>query len=196
MTERQESDTDSQDRSVSLLRANFVMVVFAVPAVIVPALLWYSFWGVERIEALFLDTSIGLYLLFAVVVGIVVHEGLHAAAWAYAASLPLRSIRFGFHWKTITPYAHCTVPMRARAYRIGAVTPLLVLGAFPMLVALINGSAALLAFSLFFIFAAGGDMLILWLIRDVPSDVYVEDHPTRAGCLVRPSPTGESDGSE
>jgi len=180
----QETSTEPQDRSISLLRANFVMVVFAVPAVVIPAGLWYAVWGIDGIATLFRSPDAGLLLLLAVVLGIVVHEGLHALAWALAARLTFGEIRFGFHWKTITPYAHCTVPITAREYRIGAATPLFVLGVLPALTSIIFGSAALLAFSLFFIFAAGGDMLILWLIRDLRPDTMVEYHPTRAGCLV------------
>jgi hypothetical protein len=175
----------AEDRSISLLRANFVMVVFALPAILLPGLLWYAVWGLDDIATLFRSPDTGILLLVALGVGVVVHEALHALAWARAARLPLRAIRFGFDWKTLTPYAHCTVPITARAYRIGAATPLLAIGVLPAIISLFTGDAALLAFSLFFIFAAGGDMLILWLIRDVHPDAYVEDHPTRAGCLVR-----------
>jgi len=173
------------DRSISLLRANFMMLYFAVPATILPAALWYWVWGLDGIERLFTQSGIRLWMFLALAGGIVVHEALHAFAWARAARLPFSSIRFGFHWKTITPYAHCSIAIRARAYRIGAVTPLLAMGVLPVLLAIATGSAAVLAFGLFFTFAAGGDMLILWLIRDIPSNAMVEDHPTRAGCMIR-----------
>ena len=32
--------------------------------------------------------------------------------------------------------------------------------------------------------AAGGDWLVLWLLRGVSPGAFVEDHPTRAGCYV------------
>jgi len=35
-----------------------------------------------------------------------------------------------------------------------------------------------------FIFAAGGDLLVLWVIRNVDARAMVQDHPSRAGCLV------------
>ncbi len=185
METQTEQTIQTQDRSISLLRANFVMVYFAVPAVLIPGLLWYALWGMEDIAAMFWTPGIGVMVLLTLIPGIVVHEVLHAVAWAWSANLPLSNIRFGFHWKTVTPYAHCKVAITARAYRIGAVTPLLVLGVLPCAIALALGSAPLLAFGLFFTFAAGGDMLILWLIRDVVPTALVEDHPTRAGCLVR-----------
>jgi hypothetical protein len=33
-------------------------------------------------------------------------------------------------------------------------------------------------------YAASGDMMILFLIRDVKPPAQVEDHPTDAGCYV------------
>ena len=42
----------------------------------------------------------------------------------------------------------------------------------------------LMAWSLFFLFTAGGDIVVLWLIRDVGAGKLVQDHPTRAGCRV------------
>lgn len=171
-----------QDRSISLLRANYLMVFFAVPAVLLPVWVYGLAW--HWLPVRFVTGTPALWLLAAVLVGIVTHELLHAWAWAMAARRPVRSMRFGFDWKTITPYAHCPDAMPARAYRIGAVTPLLVLGVLPTVAALASGSPALLGFGLFFTFAAGGDMLILWLLRGTPAGALVEDHPHRAGCYV------------
>lgn len=42
----------------------------------------------------------------------------------------------------------------------------------------------ILTFGLFFILAAGGDILILWLLRNVKSSSFVQDHPTRVGCYI------------
>lgn len=174
----------SEDRTISLLRANIVMLYAAVPAVLLPLLLWQVIWGLDKVVTLVTGDVAGYVLLVAVLLGVLVHEALHALAWMRAAKLPWSLMRFGFDWKTVTPYAHCTVPIQARAYRIGAATPLLVLGVLPLIVSLIAGWVALFAFGLFFTFAAGGDMLILWLIRDVPAETLVSDHPTQAGCVV------------
>jgi hypothetical protein len=120
--------------------------------------------------------------------GVVAHEGLHGIAWRWASGLPASAISFGVQWKTLTPYAHASAPMRARAYRIGAAAPGVVLGLVPALVGLAMGWGLAFAFGVFFTFAAGGDALILWLLRGVPSDTHVSDHPTHAGCLVHLPP--------
>jgi len=171
-----------EDRSISLLQANFQMIFVAVPAVLVFVVPYALLWDVASLFR-FSGSAIGM-LVLAILAGIVVHEGIHGLTWKLATGKSFGVIRFGFDWKTVTPYAHCTEPMRADAYRLGAGMPLLLMGVLPSIAGIATGSAAVMAFGLFFTFAAGGDMLILWLLRDVPGTALVEDHPNRAGSYV------------
>src|SRR5690606_1558426 len=123
-------------------------------------------------------------VLGVLVAGVLAHEALHALAWHGAARPPRGSVRLGVQWKTLTPYAHCTVPMTAKAYRIGAVTPGIVLGLAPALVGLAAGWGGWMLFGLLFTLAAGGDAVVVWLLRGVEAHRLVADHPSRAGCLV------------
>jgi hypothetical protein len=125
-------------------------------------------------------------LLLALLPGIVAHELIHAVTWAAAAGRPLSAIQLGIRWRYLAPYAHPREPIAARAYRIGAVMPLVVLGLVPALAALAFGAPRLMAFGLFFVFTAGGDLLALWLMRGIPPGRLVEDHPTRVGCRLLP----------
>lgn len=173
------------DRSVSLATANLYALVGALPVLAALAAPFAFAWGWGDVEEGFLwwaDRPVGF--LGALVVGVLVHEGLHAVAWRSSARLPAGSVRLGMNWRALTPYAHCGVPMPARAYRIGAAAPGVVLGLVPVAVAWATGNGAWLAFGLLFTLAAGGDALILWLLRGVPPEALVADHPTRAGCVV------------
>ncbi len=178
-----ELHTSKEDRSVSMLAANGYALLLTGPVVAALLAAYVARWGWGRIGAVAEIPAVAM--LAAVVGGTLVHEVLHAVAWKLAAGLPWPAIRLGFQWKTFTPYAHARVPMRARAYRIGAATPGVALGLVPALVALANGSGAWLLFGLLFTLGAGGDALILWLLRGVAPGRLVEDHPTRAGCYVR-----------
>ena len=174
-----------EDRSVSMGQANGYALAFVVPAA---ALLLGAFFALHGWRPLYAATdAVFDHSLFGVLIlaaGVVAHEVLHVWAWRLAGRVPPETVRLGFQWKTMTPFAHCTVPMASRAYRIGAMTPGIVLGVLPALVGLALGHGALFLFGLLFTLAAGGDGLILWLLRDVPPDRLVEDHPERAGCLV------------
>jgi hypothetical protein len=46
------------------------------------------------------------------------------------------------------------------------------------------GSGGWTVYGVIFLIAAAGDFIVLWVLRGVPGDVLVEDHPTRAGCYV------------
>ncbi|MBR9978174.1 MAG: DUF3267 domain-containing protein [Bacteroidetes bacterium] len=170
------------DRSVSLLRANFLMVYFALPSVVLLGGVFVLVWGATPL----LTVLTGGYTtsLIVLLVGILVHEAIHGLTWKISTGKPFGVITFGFDWKTITPYAHCSEAMPVNDYRLGAVMPLIVLGIVPSLFAIAGGQGGLMVFGLFFTFAAGGDMLILWLLRDVSPPALVEDHPSQAGCYV------------
>ncbi len=171
-----------EDRSVSMAKANGWALAALGPPVVALATLFVLIHGWGPIA------SVGyvplLPLLGAFITGVLAHEALHAVAWKVAAGLPWSDMKLGFQWKTLTPFAHARVPMSARAYRIGAATPGVVLGVAPALIGLVTGNGGWILFGLLFTLAAGGDALILWLLRGVTPQRLVEDHPTRAGCYV------------
>ncbi len=172
----------SEDRSVSMGRANVWAILALGPLVVAITTAFVLLHGWDPIVRAG-DTS-AFVMLGALIGGIVLHEGLHALAWKIAGAMPWSDVRLGFQLKTLTPYAHSRVPMSARAYRIGAATPGLVLGLAPAAASLATGSGFWLLFGVLFTIAAGGDALILWLLRGIPPGRLVQDHPSRAGCLV------------
>lgn len=170
-----------RDLSISMGRANVAALLVAVPLLAVQVLPYYVLHGTQKMAPTW-----GLPILAAIILlGIVVHELIHGATWAIAGRKDFfKAIEFGFKWKTVTPYAHAKVPLEVNAYRIGTLMPSLVLGIVPYFLALALGDGNLFWFSVFHTYAATGDYLILWLIRNVKSDALVEDHPSNAGCVV------------
>lgn len=181
-----------EDRSVSLERANVLALVISGPIALLTLGPYLMVWGIDGFGRGWggVGPLIGLLigaLLFTVAV--VVHEALHALGFLLAG-VPRRSIHFGVDPKTLSPFAGCRVPMRAGAYRVSLLLPTLVLGIAPLLAAWALGNAPLVLFAFWMLAAAGGDLVILWLIRDLPRATLVADHPTRAGCSVV-APAGE-----
>lgn len=130
------------------------------------------------------STSSWIILGSSFILGIVLHEFLHGLGFAYASGNNLSVVKYGFDAKTLTPYAHCKVPIKAGPYRIGAALPGVLMGVIPWIVSVILNDAMLFYFSVFFLTAASGDMLILLIIKDVDKNDLVEDHPSAAGCYV------------
>jgi hypothetical protein len=146
--------------------------------------LYTWFWGVHPLAAPVRHPFALLIFAAVFLAGVVLHELVHGVAWKLASGKPWSAISFGFNVAGLTPYAHCSEPMKARAYRIGAFAPALLLGILPATIGLLSGNAWPFVYGILFLVAAAGDFLILWLLRGVPGDRQVEDHPTRAGCYV------------
>ncbi len=173
-----------QDLSVSPARASLLTLLVSLP---LTALLIAAYGAIAaRPGAPPLSLSpVGLgSLLAALVLGVFAHEGLHALGWAWFGHLPIKAIKLGFQVRTLTPYAHATVPMNAQGYRWGSALPALVLGALPFVVGTTLGRPGIAAFGILLTFAAGGDLLVLWLIRKVDGRAHVLDHPSRVGCIL------------
>jgi hypothetical protein len=116
--------------------------------------------------------------------GIAVHELIHGLTAIWYGNIKLSDAKFGIQWKTLTPYFHSKAAIIAKRYRIVAVMPLIIMGIIPYIIALIIGNGWLLAFGILFILTAGGDILILWMMRNVLPDEYVMDHPEKIGLIV------------
>lgn len=185
MTTGGEPIPEGEDVSISLADANVRTLAISLP--LAAALLAIYLGLAPGSESpMGMSLSGGAVFLLLIVAGMVVHEGIHALAWSAFGRLPLRRIRFGFHVATLTPYAHALDPMPARAYRLGALMPALVLGVVPFAVGTALGSLLPALYGMIFVFAAGGDLLVLWLLRHVDARALVLDHPSRAGCIVLP----------
>ncbi|MEM1042844.1 MAG: DUF3267 domain-containing protein [Bacteroidota bacterium] len=179
----------SEDRTASVAAANAYALGFILPVLVLLVGGYGLLWGWSVLGDGFnaLVTPLWRFLLIFAA-GIVVHEALHGIAWRLAGA-PAGTVSFGFQVKTLTPYAHCSAALPAHAYRTGAAAPGVVLGLVPALVGLAFGMGAVFWFGTFFTLAAGGDALILWLLRGVPSGRLVKDHPSKPGCLLLPVST-------
>ena len=172
------------DRSISIGKAYLLMLWVLVPLLLgLVGFAWVLRGAGFLIEVLVFLQRPGALLIW-IVVGVLLHEGIHGLTWAWLGGKPISAIQLGFQWKSLTPYAHMREPIPVRAYRWGAVMPALLLGFFPFVIGLLLGSTFWLLYGWLFILAAGGDFVILWLLRHDRGDLLVQDHPERVGCVV------------
>lgn len=175
----------SREPTLGFIKANFYALFLVLPTTVVymlPYGLLYG-WTALGADLLHFISSLPLFLL-AIVIGTILHETIHALCWSWLDGIPWENIHFGFKWKSLTPYVHCPEPVEVRNYRWGVAMPGIVLGVVPYLLALILQNGWLLGFGFFFTLAAGGDILILWLLRGIPEGKRVQDHPELVGCVV------------
>lgn len=172
------------DYTISLARANLLgipLFLAMMAALTGPYVAWKglaaSVVGVHR----FVDLAVFLPWIAA---GTIAHEALHGLGWVWAGGKSFRSVKFGFHWKTVTPFAHFTEPIAARAYRAGIALPGIALGVAPAAAGYVLGDPSFVLFGGIFFGAAAGDAMSLWATRAIPAETPVLDHPTRVGCIV------------
>jgi hypothetical protein len=122
--------------------------------------------------------------LFLVIVGVPLHELLHALVFGVFARGGYKSVKFGIDKSTYTPYCHCTTPIRVQYYRVGALLPLIVLGAVPFVISLFTGSFGFWLYGYIYIIAAGGDLVALKMLKKIPAHRKVLDHPEKMGFYV------------
>lgn len=118
----------------------------------------------------------------ALVGGIVAHELIHGLFWAFHAGF--KSISFGVMWRVLTPYCHCSKPLKVKHYMMGALAPLIILGVIPAIAGATMYNMALTVYGIFFISSAAGDIMVAWRLLNEPADNTVLDHPTEAGYIV------------
>ena len=154
-----EKSSNKKDYSISMLKAQSASLPFGLIAVVETGVFAGTHSMTPIVDAI--DILLPWYFFPVFLGGIIVHEAIHVATWMIAGRLPYSTMKFGFQWKTITPYAHCTTPISKRAYVIGTVMPAVVLGIVPFTASLYIGNGWLLLFGVLFTFAAIGDFLII-----------------------------------
>lgn len=177
--------------TINLAWANvFALLLFAFVALTSSAA-WYVLWGTPSFKdfggSLLKDANplgAAVLVLVMLVSGIAAHELIHDITWACFAKRGFRSIRFGVMWGMLTPYCYCKEPLTIRHYRLGALTPFIILGILPLLLAYPLRSVPLLLWGILFVTSAAGDILIVWKLRKEPAFLLVQDHPKEAGCII------------
>lgn len=142
-----------RDHSISMAQANVIVMFISIPEVI----LQYVVFLLLRDTTALKPTRHPAFLILAVLLGIVIHEGLHGLGWVIFGGKPFSSVKFGFQWKTLTLYTDLTEPVEVNAYWLEAFMPGFLLRIFPYILSLGLGNGDLSWFSLAHTSAAGGD---------------------------------------
>jgi len=116
----------------------------------------------------------------AILAGVVVHELIHGIVMAAFTKNGWKAVTFGFNAQAFAPYAHCNEPLSLNAYRLTLVMPGILLGDIPVLISWFTGNILFLFFGILFTLGAVGDVIILWMSRNI-NDGMLQDHPEKIG---------------
>jgi hypothetical protein len=168
------------DKTMPLGRANLYGSLLFIPACsifVIPHILIHGDFSYRGAESL---AELGM-LLAVLAISIVVHEGLHGIGYLLGGA-KRNEVSFGV--KQMTPYAHCKAALRVNGYRLAVALPGLILGILPGMAGIAIDNTMLTLFGGVMLGAAGGDIIILWLIRGAPRTALVLDHPSEMGCKL------------
>ncbi|MDX1671280.1 MAG: DUF3267 domain-containing protein [Balneolaceae bacterium] len=174
-----------RDYSIPAGEANLKSLLVVLPMAVVLVFAYQQWYGWQQLlRDMELLYSHYLISLGAIIGGIILHELIHAIVWVGLGSSSWEQVTFGFNLKGLAPYAHLGEPVKISVYRAGTLAPGLILGLLPYLAGLVGGIMPLVWFGYLFTIVAGGDFLMVWLIRDIKKGSMVQDHPERIGCVV------------
>lgn len=148
-----------------------------------------SFWGYTDSLSILGDIYesffnwIGNFLVviflfvLSIVFGSVLHELIHAAFFLPSLSYNLKGLSFGYIQDKMTLYVHLKEPVSIIGFRVGLIMPLIILGAFPIILGLFYGYLSILLFGIVLSVAAVGDLLLLFKTRHLHSEFMIKDQP-------------------
>lgn len=169
-----------EKKTIDIYKASKLAVVLFFVALIIFGTPFYFIW---QPAILFSSQGVLLFSLL-LVIGIVLHELIHGLFLGLFAKEGFRSIKFGVIWEYLTPYCHCNEPLMIKHYITGAVMPAILLGLIPSIVSLFIGNLLWLILGAFFISAAAGDIMQIWILRKENMQSLVQDHPSEPGCFI------------
>lgn len=174
------------DLTISIVKANIIVLLLAIPVVAVGVLLFT--W--KNPVSMLRPTPQGSILFVALfMVLIVVHELVHGLTWSVYAEHHFKDIDFGFMKEYLTPYCTCSTPLPKRQYIMGALMPCIVLGIIPTVIGILLGSSLLFWIGIIMTLSAGGDIMIVCKVvafkeQSDFKEVLIYDHPTQAGSVI------------
>lgn len=193
-------NTNRMELTMTKLKANAYSLIFLILAIIAFGLPYYLVWGNKIItdflifinklrnmapsDTFFNIIKVPLLTLLAILSGTFLHELIHGITLGIFAKGGFKTVKLGVMWRALTPYTHCNEPLPVNNYRLAIVMPGLILGIIPAIIGTIVGVLWLTILGIFFTWAAGGDFMLVWLLRKVKSVAKVQDHPKELGCYV------------
>ena len=181
--EQNTSNSNYIEETISLSRVNLYSAIIFLPIIVVLILPYYFEWGLSISDFNPFGISSSLIFLLFIIIGMFLHEFLHAITWLIGSDLKWEEIQFGIKWKAMSPYVHCSSPMRVSNYRTGILMPFLV-GILPYLFGLFWGRIWFTLYGMLFVISAMGDFLSLTMLMKYKKQDLVKDHPDKIGFYI------------
>lgn len=175
-----------EERIISIKKANIKAIFVMIGLFIVVSIIYYALWKENVMKGFNLSEGNYniLYQLGLLIILTLVHEALHVVGFITAPGVTLKDAKIGVLWKKLTPYAHCRVPLTLDRYKVALLLPNIALGLIPLLLGIAIGNRMVAFWGGFMLVCGVGDFMILQLLKGLPKDTLISDHPSEGGCVV------------
>lgn len=118
------------------------------------------------------------------IVGMFMHEGIHALSGILFGKLKPFQVKFGFDLRNGNLYTHFTEPMTKTAYMLTLILPCLVTAVVPMAVITALGGPILLGSACLLFAGCAGDIVMFFALTKCDKKALISDHPTALAYYV------------
>jgi len=180
-----------KEYTVSKFMANVFGLLFSFLVIIIVLNFFRIFKEINLIDFLyilfgskdsFLASSTFIIVVFLILA--ILHEFLHAIGFILFSDVGWKDIKFGIIWKGLMPYVYSKVPISKSAYRIAILLPGTTLGIVPLVCGMIFTNVLIAFVGAVMTGVSGGDLLIIWMLRSIPSERKILDHPSECGFIL------------
>ncbi len=121
-----------------------------------------------------------VFIIF-VILGVILHEAIHALLFSLYVPSKFKGIQFGFDQQHGIPFVHIKEPISVLGFRIGAAMPLFLLGVIPVVIGLYIGLFWVTIFGVIFTISASGDLLLISRTKGLSRNQKLKDLPDKIG---------------
>ena len=165
-----------EEVKINLLWANVLSIIIFIIFGTFFTLLFYLFWPNRFIFGF----NVGFVFISIILIGIIFHEIIHGVFFSIYCKNGYKSVKIGIMpaRQLFTPYCNCKEILKINQYRLALIMPTIIMGILPAVIFLVIGNFTLLIFSIIFIGAGAGDLLMLTKLRKMDNNCLVLDHPS------------------
>ncbi len=112
------------------------------------------------------------------IVGMFLHEGIHALVGIVLGKIGIKGVKFGFDIAAGNLYTHFIEPISARAYSVALIMPAILTGLVPIALTTAFAGPILVAPACLLLAGCAGDIVMFFSTLKCPKNALIADHPT------------------
>jgi hypothetical protein len=125
---------EETSKTIRIVKANFLELL------LIPFWIYKNSWDLPSLKD-YLDSSRNWISFFLILfLSMFIHELILAFFFEFFSKKNWKNVKIGFIWKYLTPYAHCSGPLKLEHYRAALLMPGILLGFVPLFISLVVGN--------------------------------------------------------